>query len=176
MCVSVVQRGQGHATGALEFHDPEGSQAVFEFVEASRSSRPGQHDAISALGQDVGPIVVADLHEFATTAVSDRDGDQHQLPLDRPIRKALFAVDELSGFIVAVAYVRPEKLYGMTPKSVRKKMKAKGFASAVKREDIAQGAELMEAELNAHIGEVLAEIEKLGLSAAGQQALRRMHR
>ena len=71
-------------------------------------------------------------------------------PLDRPIRKALFAVDELSGFIVAVAYVRPEKLDGMTPKSVRKKMKAKGFAAAVKREDISQGAELMEAELNAH--------------------------
>ena len=56
----------------------------------------------------------------------------------------------------------------MTPKSVRKKMKAKGFAAAVKREDIVQGAELMEAELNAHIGEVLAALQgvasELGLA------------
>ena len=88
-----------------------------------------------------------------------RDRNQSDYPLDRPNRKALFAVDELSGFIVAVAYVRPEKLDGMTPKSVRKKMKAKGFAAAVKREDIVQGAELMEVELNTHIGEVIAALQ-----------------
>ena len=67
-----------------------------------------------------------------------------------------------------MAYVRPEKLDGMTPKSVRKKMKAKGFAAAVKREDIIQGAELMEAELNAHIGEVIVALQgvasELGLA------------
>ena len=60
---------------------------------------------------------------------------------------------------MAVAYVRPEKLVGMTPKSVRKKMKAKGFAAAVKREDIVRGAELMEAELNDHIAEVIAALQ-----------------
>ena len=58
-----------------------------------------------------------------------------------------------------MAYVRPEKLNGMTPKSVRKKMKAKGFAAAVKREDIVQGAELMEAELNEHIANVIAALQ-----------------
>ena len=75
-----------------------------------------------------------------------------------------FAVDELCGFIIAVAYVRPEKLVGMTPKSVRKKMKAKGFAAAVKREDIVYGAELMETELNDHIAEVIAALQ--GASSA----------
>ena len=106
--------------------------------------------------------------EIVEAILSHADWNQSDYPLDRPIRKALFAVDELSGFIVAVAYVRPEKLDGMTPKSVRKKMKAKGFAAAVKREDIVQGAELMEAELNDHIGEVIAALQgaasELGLA------------
>ena len=54
----------------------------------------------------------------------------------------------------------------MTPKSVRKKMKAKGFAAAVKREDIVQGAELMEAELNDHIAEAITALQEIS-SALG---------
>ena len=64
-------------------------------------------------------------------------------PLDRPISKALFACDELCGFVTAVAYVRPEKLRGMTSDSVKKKLKQKSFAAAVSRDDIAQGAALL---------------------------------
>ena len=97
--------------------------------------------------------------EIVGAILSHAEWNQADYPLDRLIRKALFAVDELCGFIVAVAYVRPEKLGGMTPKSVRKKMKAKGFAAAVKREDIVRGAELMEAELNDHIAEVIAALQ-----------------
>jgi len=96
------------------------------------------------------------------------DWNLDEFPRDRPIRKALFAVDELCGFITAVAYVRPEKLAGMTPKSVRKKMKAKGFASAVKREDIPGGAELLGLEVNDHIANVIEAMqgvaEELGLT------------
>ena len=106
--------------------------------------------------------------EIVGAILSHAEWNQSDYALDRPIRRALFAVDELSGFIVAVAYVRPKKLDGMTSKSVRKKMKAKGFAAAVKREDIVQGAELMEAELNDHIGEVIAALQgvasELGLA------------
>ena len=97
--------------------------------------------------------------EIVGAILSHAEWNQADYPLDRLIRKALFAVDELCGFIVAVAYVRPEKLGGMTPKSVRKKMKAKGFAAAVKREDIVRGAKLMEAELNDHIAEVIAALQ-----------------
>jgi putative nucleotidyltransferase with HDIG domain len=97
--------------------------------------------------------------EIVGAILSHAEWNQDDYPLDRPIRKALFAVDELCGFIIAVAYVRPEKLNGMTPKSVRKKMKAKGFAAAVKREDIVQGAELMEVELNEHIANVIAALQ-----------------
>src|SRR6201996_3909339 len=62
------------------------------------------------------------------------------VPRESPMEKALFAVDELSGFLLAVAYVRPEGLVGMTPKSVKKKMKQPSFAAAVSRDDMTQGA------------------------------------
>jgi len=92
-------------------------------------------------------------------------------PLDRPIRKVLYAVDELCGFITAVAYVRPEKLAGMTPKSVRKKMKQPSFAAAVKREDITRGAELLGIDLDEHIANVITAMQgaaELGLSGSTQ--------
>ena len=62
---------------------------------------------------------------------------------DTPMEKTLFAVDELSGFVLAVAYVRPEGLDGMTPKSVKKKMKQPSFAAAVSRDDLLAGAEAL---------------------------------
>ena len=65
--------------------------------------------------------------------------------------KTLFACDELSGFISAVALVRPAGISGMKSKSVRKKMKQKSFAEKVSREDIVEGAESLEIELNEHI-------------------------
>lgn len=65
--------------------------------------------------------------------------------------KTLFACDELSGFISAVALVRPTGIEGMKAKSVRKKMKQKSFAEKVKREDIVSGAEDLGVELNTHI-------------------------
>lgn len=65
--------------------------------------------------------------------------------------KALYACDELAGFVTAVAMVRPERLDGMKAKSVRKKMKQKSFAVAVNRDDIVRGAEDLGVELNEHI-------------------------
>src|SRR3954454_11353763 len=55
---------------------------------------------------------------------------------DSQMEKALFAVDELTGFISAVAYVRPQGIHGMTPKSVKKKLKQPSFAAAVNREEL----------------------------------------
>jgi predicted hydrolase (HD superfamily) len=91
--------------------------------------------------------------------------------LDRPLRKTLFAVDELCGFITAVAYVRPENLEGMKASSVLKKMKQKSFAAAVKREDIERGAQLLGLPLDEHIQNVIGAMQRvaqeLGL-ASGQ--------
>jgi len=65
--------------------------------------------------------------------------------------KALYACDELSGFITACALVRPERLSGMQPSSVKKKLKAKGFAANVNRDDITRGAADLGVELDEHI-------------------------
>ncbi len=70
------------------------------------------------------------------------------VPRETEMAKSLFAVDELAGFVTAVAYVRPDGLDGMTPKSVKKKLKDKRFAAAVSRDDIRQGAEELGVELD----------------------------
>jgi putative nucleotidyltransferase with HDIG domain len=72
-------------------------------------------------------------------------------PRVRPIEKALYACDELAGLITAAALVRPGGITDMTASSVKKKMKAKGFARNVKREDIERGAVDFGVELSAHI-------------------------
>jgi putative nucleotidyltransferase with HDIG domain len=73
------------------------------------------------------------------------------VPRDTLMSKTLYAVDELSGFIVACALMRPEGLENMKARSVRKKMKQKSFAAAVDRDDIVRGAEELGVDLNEHI-------------------------
>jgi predicted hydrolase (HD superfamily) len=74
------------------------------------------------------------------------------------MEKALFAVDELSGFVLAVAYVRPEGLDGMTPKSVKKKMKQPSFAAAVSRDELLAGAEDLGVPFDEHVETVIAAL------------------
>lgn len=73
--------------------------------------------------------------------------------------RALLAVDELSGFVLAVAYVRPQGIHGMTPKSVKKKLKTPAFAAAVSRDDVARGPELLGMEQDALISLVIGALE-----------------
>lgn len=75
--------------------------------------------------------------------------------------KALYACDELSGFLVACALVRPERFNGLEPKSVRKKLRNVNFAAAVNRSDIAQGAEDFGVELETHIAFCVAALNSV---------------
>ena len=83
--------------------------------------------------------------------------------------KTLYACDELAGFLMACALMRPERLVGLEAKSVRKKMKAKGFAAAVKREDLVSGAADLGVDLDEHIEFVARAMHgiapQLGLAA-----------
>ncbi len=99
--------------------------------------------------------------EIVGAVLSHAEWNWDQYPLDRPLRKSLFAVDELCGFVMAVAYVRPERLQGMSASSVLKKMKQKSFAAAVKREDIERGAELVGLPLNEHIQGVIGAMQRI---------------
>lgn len=82
------------------------------------------------------------------------------VPAQTPLDRALLAVDELSGFVLACAYVRPEGIHGMTPKSVKKKLKTPAFAAAVSREDVAHGAELAGMEFDDLIRLVIGALEQ----------------
>ena len=83
---------------------------------------------------------------------------------DTQLKKTLFAVDELCGFVTAVALVRPSRsLSDVSVKSVKKKLKDKAFARAVKREDIREGAAALGVDLDTHIGNVVRAM--LGISS-----------
>lgn len=107
------------------------------------------------------------VDERIVTAILSH-ADHTGVPRDTPMAKTLFAVDELAGFITAVALVRPsKKVEEVTPKSVKKKMKDKAFARAVDRDDIRRGAEALGVELDDHIQNVtnamISIAPKLGL-------------
>ena len=94
---------------------------------------------------------------------------------DTPMEKALFACDELAGFITAVALIKPGKsLAEVDTKSVRKRMKDKAFARKVNRDDIIQGAAALGVDLDEHIAfciEALKPIaDKLGLDGSAVKA------
>jgi putative nucleotidyltransferase with HDIG domain len=134
-------------------HDPElwGVTGLLHDFDYERWPNPPEHTREGArilrtLGVD---------EEIVGAILAHADWNHGEFPLDRPLRKALFAVDELCGFVMAVAYVRPERLHGMTAGSVRKKLKQKSFAAAVSREDIQRGAELLELPLDDHIDHVI---------------------
>jgi len=82
------------------------------------------------------------------------------IPRQTPMEKTLFAVDELSGFVLAVAYVRPDGLAGMTPKSVEKKMKQPSFAAAVHRDELRQGAAELGVDFREHLETVIGALAR----------------
>ena len=95
--------------------------------------------------------------------------DYANVSRESSLEKTLYAVDELSGFIVAVALVRPTKsIHDVDIRAVKKKMKDKAFARAVNREDIIRGADQLEIPLDTVIAEVItaltSDAERLGLT------------
>ncbi len=90
------------------------------------------------------------------------------VPRETPLQKALFACDELAGFLTAISYVKPKRsIHEVDVASARKKMKDKAFARAVNRSDITRGAEEMGIPLDEHVAFCIqamqANAEALGL-------------
>ena len=87
-------------------------------------------------------------------------GDHTGIPRESSMEHTLFAVDELSGFIRAVALVRPAKSLGdVSPRSVRRKMRDKNFAKDVSRDDITRGAEELGIDLDEHIAFIVESMK-----------------
>jgi putative nucleotidyltransferase with HDIG domain len=87
-----------------------------------------------------------------------------------PIERTLLAVDELCGFLIACAVVRPTGIHGLGPKSVRKKLKQPSFAAAVNRTDVERGAGELGIDFDEHLAFVIAALEphaaELGVDGA----------
>lgn len=97
------------------------------------------NETINNPAEHCGPVTMDYLagqgvSEEICTAIQAHHQDAYPQPVDTDLKKALLAVDELSGFAVAVALLRPTKMEGMSPKSIVKKIKDKGFAAAVDRQ------------------------------------------
>ncbi len=100
--------------------------------------------------------------------------DYMDVPRETPMEKTLYAVDELSGFLVACAAVRPEGIHGLSPKSVKKKLKQPSFAAAVNRDDVRRGAEELGVDFDEHIRVIVTALEaradELELNGTGAAA------
>jgi putative nucleotidyltransferase with HDIG domain len=97
------------------------------------------------------------------------------MPRDTPLKKTLFACDELCGFIHACGLVRPDGIATLEPKSVEKKLKQPSFAAGVHRDEVYKGAEELGVELDDHIRFVIEALRpiagELGLRQSAEQAL-----
>ena len=93
------------------------------------------------------------------------------VPYESQLDKALLACDELTGFIGACALVRPEGIATLTPKSVKKKLKDKGFAAKVERDEVHAGVEKLGVELGEHVQFIIEALQphaaELGLEGSG---------
>jgi putative nucleotidyltransferase with HDIG domain len=119
------------------------------------------HPTLDKHPQDGAPILREEGYpeEIVETVLSH--AEHLSLPRDTPLKKVLFACDELSGFVHACALVRPNGLDGLEPKSVRKKLKQPSFASGVHREDVYKGADELGVELDDHIRTVVAALQPI---------------
>jgi predicted hydrolase (HD superfamily) len=92
------------------------------------------------------------------------------VPYESALDKALLACDELTGFVGACCFVRPDGIHSLNPKSVKKKLKDKGFAAKVERTEVDAGAELLGVELGEHVQFVIDALrphaDELGLGGS----------
>ena len=96
------------------------------------------------------------------------------MPRDTDLKKALFACDELAGFVHACGLVRPDGIETLTPRSVKKKLKQPSFAAGVHRDEVYAGAELLGVDFDEHLQTVIDAMKpisrELGLRTAADAA------
>lgn len=146
---------------AAEFNEIAEEWAITGLLhDADYEAYPEEHpNRIVALLRQKGEEKIA----HAISAHYTKWNVSYETQLD----KALLACDELTGFIIACCQVRPDGIETLTPKSVKKKLKSKGFAAKVERDEIAAGVEKLGVDLTEHIQFIInvlkANREELGI-------------
>ena len=162
-CLAVEAAMRGYARKFGEDEEKWAITGLLHDFDYEIHPTPDKHPAAGA------PILrEAGVPEDVIYAIQSH-AEYLNLPRKSAMDKALYAVDELAGFVMAVALVRPNNsLFEVDVSSVKKKMKDKAFARAVRREDIIAGAEELGVPLDEHIANVIealrASAKALGLA------------
>ncbi len=116
------------------------------------------HPTLDKHPQDGAPILREEGYPEELVEAVLSHAEHLSLPRDTPLKRTLFACDELAGFVHACGLVRPDGIETLEPKSVRKKLKQPSFAAGVNRDDVHKGAEELGIELDEHIRNVIASM------------------
>ena len=119
------------------------------------------HPTLDKHPQDGAPILRAEgwPEELIEAVLSH--AEHLAIPRDTPLKRVIFACDELSGFVHACGLVRPTGLEGLEPKSVKKKLKQPSFAAGVHRDEVYAGADLLGLSLDEHIANVIKALQPI---------------
>ena len=126
------------------------------------------HPTLDKHPQDGAPILREEGYPEVVIEGVLSHAEHLAMPRDTPLKKTLFACDELAGFIHACGLVRPDGIETLKPKSVKKKLKQPSFAAGVNRDDVYKSAEELGVELDDHIGFVIEAMRPI----AGELGLR----
>jgi putative nucleotidyltransferase with HDIG domain len=126
------------------------------------------HPTLDRHPQDGAPILREEGYPEVVIEGVLSHAEHLAIPRDTPLKKTLFACDELSGFVHACGLVRPDGIATLEPRSVLKKLKQPSFAAGVHRDEVYAGAELLGLELDQHIANVIEGLRPI----AGELGLR----
>jgi putative nucleotidyltransferase with HDIG domain len=126
------------------------------------------HPTLDEHPQDGAPILREEGYPEEVIEAVLSHAEHLAIPRDTPLKRTLFACDELAGFVHACGLVRPDGIETLEPKSVRKKLKQPSFAAGVHRDEVYAGAELLGLELDEHIANVIVAMRPI----AGELGLR----
>ena len=126
------------------------------------------HPSLDRHPQDGAPILRKDGWPEEVVEAVLSHAEHLELPRDTPLKRVLFACDELAGFVHACGLVRPDGIETLEPKSVKKKLKQPSFAAGVHRDEVYAGAELLGLERDDHIRNVVTALRPI----AGELGLR----
>ncbi|MFN2472112.1 MAG: HD domain-containing protein [Gaiellaceae bacterium] len=119
------------------------------------------HPTLEQHPQDGAPILRDEGYPEEVIEAILSHAEHLNMPRDTPLKRTLFACDELSGFVHACGLVRPDGIDTLEPKSVRKKLKQPSFAAGVHRDEVYSGAELLGLELDEHVRNVIEALRPL---------------
>jgi putative nucleotidyltransferase with HDIG domain len=126
------------------------------------------HPTLDQHPQDGAPILRDEGYPEVVIEGVLSHAEHLAIPRDTPLKKTLFACDELSGFVHACGLVRPDGISTLEPRSVLKKLKQPSFAAGVHRDEVYAGAELLGLALDRHIANVIEALRPI----AGELGLR----